>query len=34
MLFNTNDLPTQNTTHIRSSYHASHHSNTHWINKE
>jgi hypothetical protein len=28
------DLPTQNTTHIRSSYHASHNSNTNRINQE
>ena len=29
-----NDLPTQNTTHIRTSYHASHNSNTNRINQE
>jgi hypothetical protein len=27
-----NDLPTQNTTHIRASYHAGHNSNTNRIN--
>ena len=28
------DLPSQNTTHIRSSYHACHNSNTNRINQE